>query len=143
MKAYSHDLRERVVRAVDQGYKRADIIKVFGVSRATIKRDLKQRRETGELRVRPIPGRPSQKFAPLQQGLVAQLESFPDATLEAHCQLWEQEHGLRVSTTTMGRAIRRVGWTRKKRHWVPQNATKRPEQRGENTSSNLMLVSSS
>jgi transposase len=26
---------------------------------------------------------------------------------------------LRVSTTTMGRAIRQVGWTRKKRRWVP------------------------
>ena len=142
MKAYSHDLRERVVRAVDQGYKRADISKLLGVSRATIKRYLKQRRETGELGVRPIPGRPSKKFAPLQQGLVAQLETYPDATLEAHCQVWEQEHGLRVSTTTMGRAIRRVGWTRKKRRWVPQNAPKRHEQPGENTSSSLMPVSS-
>ena len=143
MKAYSHDLRERVVRAVDQGYQRADIIKVFGVSRATIKRYLKQRRETGELGARPIPGRPSQKFAPLQQGLVAQLETYPDATLEVHCQVWEQEHGLRVSPTTMGRAIRRVGWTRKKRRWVPQNATKRHEQPGENTLSSSMPTSSS
>ncbi len=38
VKAYSHDLRERVLRAVDQGYQRTDIIKLFGVSRATIKR---------------------------------------------------------------------------------------------------------
>jgi transposase len=38
MKAYSPDLRERVLRAVDQEYQRADIIKLFGVSRATIKR---------------------------------------------------------------------------------------------------------
>lgn len=57
--------------------------------------------------MRPIPGRPSKKIAPLQ--------AYPDATLESYCQLWEQEHGLLVSTTTMGRAIRRVGWTRKKR----------------------------
>ena len=143
MKAYSHDLRERVVRAVDQGYQRADIIKVFGVSRAPIKRYLKQRRETGELGARSIPGRPSKKFAPLQKGLGAQLETYPDATLEAHCQLWEHEHGLRVSPTTMGRAIRRVGWTRKKRRWVPQNATKRHEQPGENTLSSSMPKSSS
>ncbi|WP_220197031.1 helix-turn-helix domain-containing protein [Ktedonospora formicarum] len=47
MRAYSQDLRERVARAVDQGYKRTDIIKLFGVSRATIKRYLKQRRENG------------------------------------------------------------------------------------------------
>ncbi len=114
MKAYSLDLRERVLRAVDQGYKRADIIKLFGVSRATIKRYLKRRRETGEANVKPIPGRPPKKFAPLQAGLVAQLEAYTDATLETHCHFWEQTHGVRVSMSTMSRAIRRVGWTRKK-----------------------------
>lgn len=133
MKAYSVDLREKVLRAVDQGYPRSEIIKLLGVSRATIKRYLKQRRETGNITVRPIPGRPSKKFAPLQAGLVAQLQAYPDATLETHCQIWEQEHGLRVSPTTMGRAIRRVGWTRKKRRWVPLNATKRHEPLGEST----------
>lgn len=51
MKAYSLDLRERIVRAVDQGYKRADSVKLFGVSCATIKRYLKRRRETA--RVKP------------------------------------------------------------------------------------------
>ena len=131
MKAYSVDLREKVLRAVDQGHPRTEIIKLFGVSRATIKRYLKQRRETGNVSVRPIPGRPSKKYPPLLAGLVAQLQAYPDATLEMHCQIWEQEHGLRVSTTTMGRAIRRVGWTRKKRRWVPLNATKRHERPGE------------
>jgi hypothetical protein len=48
-----------------------------------------------------------------------ELQAYPDATLEMHCQIWEQEQGLRVSPTTMGRAIRRVGWTRKKKRWVP------------------------
>ena len=127
MKAYSVDVREKVLRAVDQSYPRSEIIKLLGVSRATIKRYLKQRRETGTISVRPIPGRNSKKFAPLQAGLVAQLQAHPDVTLEIHCQLWEQEHGLRVSTTTMGRAIRRMGWTRKKKRWVPPNATKRHE----------------
>ena len=38
MKAYSQDLREKVLRAVDQDYPRGEIVKVFGVSLATIKR---------------------------------------------------------------------------------------------------------
>jgi transposase len=131
VKAYSVDLRKKVLQAVDQGYPRTEIIKLFGVSRATIKRYLKQRRETGDVSVKAIPGRPSKKYAPLQAGLQAQLQAYPDATLQMHCHMWEQEHGLRVSTTTMGRAIRRLGWTRKKRRWVPLNATKRHEQLGE------------
>lgn len=125
MKAYSQDLRERVVRAEDLGYKRADIIKLFGISRATIKRYLKQRCETGHVRRKPIPGRPAKKSAPLHAGLVAQLEDFPDATLEMHCQLWEQTSGEHVSTSTMSRAIRQVGWTRKKK---ALGATERDEE---------------
>lgn len=141
MKAYSVDLREKVLRAVDQGYPRSEIIKLFGVSRATIKRYLKRRRETGDVSIKPIPGRPSKKYAPLQAGLVAQLQAYPDVTLEMHCQMWEHEHGLRVSTSTMGRAIRHVGWTRKKRHWVPLNVTKRHEQPGESNASSSMPAS--
>jgi hypothetical protein len=66
------------------------------------------------------------KFAPLQAGLVAQLEANSDATLQMHCQIWEQEHGLCVSMTTMGRAIRGVGWTRKNSYktvFTPQHIT--------------------
>jgi len=115
MKAYSPDLRERVLRAVDEGYQRADIIKMFGVSRATIKRYLKLRRETGIVVAKPHPGRPPKKFGPLQVGLIAQLETHDDATLETHCQLWQEQHGVQVSLSPMSRAIKRVGWTRKKR----------------------------
>jgi transposase len=42
MKAYSSDLRERVVRAVDQGKSRSEIVSMLGVSLATIKRYLNQ-----------------------------------------------------------------------------------------------------
>ncbi len=125
MRAYSLDLRERVVRAVDQGYRQTKIIKLFGVSRATIKRYLKQRRETGHLYRKPIPGRPSKKGTSLQAGVVAQLETHADATLEMHCDLWEQTSGVRVSTSTMSRAIRQVGWTRKKK---TVGATERDEE---------------
>jgi transposase len=40
MKAYSQDLRERVLRAVDLGRPRAEVVQLFGVSLATIKRYL-------------------------------------------------------------------------------------------------------
>jgi transposase len=131
MKAYSQDLREKVLRAVDQGKSRREIVDMFGVSLATLKRYLKQRRETGNMLPKPIPGRPSKKYAPLQAGLVAQLQAHPDALLEEHCRLWEEAHGMQVSPTTMSRAIRRVGWTRKKKRWVPLNARRKSEPLGE------------
>jgi transposase len=127
MKAYSLDLREKVLRAVDQGYPREEIVKLLGVSSATIKRYVKQRRETGTVAPKAIPGRPPKKLGPLQAELVAQLQAHDDLRLEDHCHWWEQTHGVKVSTATMSRAIKRVGWTRKKRRWVPLNVVRKSE----------------
>jgi transposase len=100
---------------------------MLGVSLATIKRYLKQRRESGHVRPKAIPGRPAHKGTALQAGLLAQLQAHPDASLATHCELWETEHGMRVSTSTMSRLIQQVGWTRKKSRWQPVNAVRRNE----------------
>ncbi len=130
MKAYSIDLREHVLRAVDQGHSRAEIVQLFGVSLSTLKRYLKQRREQGHVRPKAIPGRTPKKQAQLQAGLEGQLRTHDDATLEQHCALWEQTHGERVSRWTMSRAIKRLDWTRKKSHWQPASATRRSARPG-------------
>ena len=127
MKAYSIDLREKVLRAVDQGYPREEIINLLGVSRATIKRYVKQRRETGSVAPKAIPGRTPQKLAHLQADLAAQLQAHDDLRLEDQCRIFEQTHGVHVSTSTMSEAIKRIGWTRKKRRWVPVNAVSKSE----------------
>jgi transposase len=131
MKAYSEDLRERIVRAIEQGMAREEIVKVFAVSLASIKRYLKQDRETGTLAAKTIPGRPSKKLVALQLGVREQLETTPDATLEQQCEQWEERSGTRVSTATMSRAIRRIGWTRKKKRWEPVSEMKRSAAGGE------------
>ena len=115
MRAYSQDLRRRILRAVDQERSRAEIIKTFDVSRSTIKRYLKLRRETGDVKPKAIPGRPSKKGAALQAGLFSQLETHTDATLVEHCQFWEASHGIQVSSATMSRAIHQLNWSRKKK----------------------------
>lgn len=63
MKAYSKDLRLRVLAAVDWGMPRAQVAKTFGVSVSTIKRYLRLRRETGDVQPKPIPGPPARKRA--------------------------------------------------------------------------------
>lgn len=114
MKAYSEDLRSRIVHAVDQGKSRAEIVATFQISQATIRRYLKLRRETGALRAKRIPGRPAKKRLAVQVQVSTQLEMYPDATLEEHCRLWEAAHRVEVSASTMSRAIKQLNVTRKK-----------------------------
>ncbi|MGN6359785.1 MAG: IS630 transposase-related protein, partial [Thermomicrobiales bacterium] len=78
MKAYSEDLRQRVVAAVDAGMPRPEVAHVFQVSVATIKRYLKQRREAGHLRPGHSPGR-TPVIAPDQYpALATQVAAHPD-----------------------------------------------------------------
>src|SRR5947209_16395237 len=112
MRAYPQDLRQQVLRAVDEGISRAQIMDLFEVSRATIKRYVKQRRETGSVLPRPIPGRPPRKRAALQMGVQALLEARPEASQQEYCHWWEAEHGMCVSRASMSRAIHALGWVR-------------------------------
>jgi transposase len=115
MKAYSKDLRIRVLDALDRGTPRADVVRLLGVSSPTITRWRRRRRETGSLAASPRPGPPGPKRAALRAGLLPQLAAHPDATLEQHCTRWEAARGVRVSPATMSRAITRdLGWPRKR-----------------------------
>lgn len=115
MKAYSQDLRKRVVEAVDAGISKAEVAKTFSVSAASINRWLRLRRETQKLEPKPIAGRPSIKGRALDEGLVEQLREHPDATIAEHCQLWEERTLSKVSQATMSRAVKRAAWPLKQK----------------------------
>jgi transposase len=115
MKAYSQDLRERIVQSVDEGKTQAETAQLFKVSLKTVERYIRQRREKGHLLPKPIPGRPPIKRAALQAKLQPQLEKKPDATLQEHCEAFEAETGNKVSISTMSRAIDGLKWTVKKK----------------------------
>jgi transposase len=57
MKAYTIDLREKVLAALDRGMARHAVAETFDLDPSTIKRWLRLRRETGAVAPRPIPGR--------------------------------------------------------------------------------------
>src|SRR5919205_4154129 len=113
MKAYSRDLRIRALDALDGGTPRPEVIRLFGVSTATLTRWRRRQRETGSLAESPRSGPPGRKTVGLSSALPARLADQPDATLEEHCQWWAGEAGVRVSHATMSRALTRLGWTRK------------------------------
>lgn len=124
MKAYSTDLRERIVRAVERGMTKSQAARTFAVSLATVKNYVRQVQTSGSLAAKPIPGRP--RGIPREQdaALVAELRARPDATLAELVATWRATHRAAVSVATMSRAIKRVRWTRKKRLWVPMSATR-------------------
>lgn len=114
MKAYSEDLRERVVRAVAIGTPRDAVSAMFAVSVPTITRWLRLQRETGSLARRPVPGPVAVKTEALMAALPERLIGHADATLGEQCSWWREVAGVAVSTATMSRALTRLGCTRKK-----------------------------
>jgi len=116
MNTYSKDLRYKTLAAIDRGVPRREVQDLFGVSRSTIKRWLKRRRQTGDVDIHKIPGRPSVKGKALRQWLPSQLKTNPDLTLREHCEAFEDESGVEVSEATMSRSIARLpgGWPLKK-----------------------------
>ncbi len=110
--------------AVDAGMSKSEAARTFGVGLATIKRYAALRRAYGTLDPRPIPGRPATIRPEQQEVLWAQLTAYPAAFLNEHCALFAVTTGVQVHPSTIGRAIRKLGWTRKKGRWVPPSATR-------------------
>lgn len=121
MKAYSLDLRERIVHAVcAQGLRPRVVAERFAVGLTTVKRYVRLA-EASALTPKRRPGRSrTRRIRPEHDAILwAQLEAHDDATLAWHCRRWADTQGVMVSEATMSRAITRLGWTRKKSHWQP------------------------
>ena len=125
MRAYSTDLKECLVRAVADGLPMREAARRFHVAVNTMKRAVVQQRETGSLERKPIPGYPRRIGPEREAALRERLEAAPDATVLEHCAWWAEHQGQQLSEATMWRAMRRLGWTHKKNHWQPANATRR------------------
>jgi transposase len=111
----SDDVRERALAAVDDGHRVVDVAELYRVDASTIRRWRRQRTATGTHRARPRPGRTRLIGPGDEPALLAQVAAHPDATLAAHCALWQGTTGVVVSVPTMGRALQRLGVTLKKR----------------------------
>jgi transposase len=90
MKAYAESLRERVVAAIERGTRRCDVVETLAVSLRTIKRWLKQQRETGDPAAKPIPGPPAIKRGAPLEALLEPLAEHANATLAEYC-AWRHE----------------------------------------------------
>src|SRR5262245_75096 len=81
MRAYSTDLRERMVRAVASGQPMGEAARRFEVGVNSVKHYVLQQQATGSLTPKPIPGRPRTIGPQYDAILLARLAEAPDATV--------------------------------------------------------------
>jgi transposase len=143
MRASSTDLKERLVRAVAEGQPMREAARRCDVAVTTVKRAVVQARETGSLERKPIPGRPREITREQEATLRTRLEAAPDATVLEHGAWWAEQSGQQLSEATRWRAMRRLGWTHKTRHWQPASATSRRARSGARPSRTSTRSSSS
>src|SRR5262245_31312952 len=120
MKAYSQDLRERVVQACDaQRGNRQEIADLFGVSTSWIRRLLQRRRTTGSYAAKRHAGGAVKMTPERRERLVVLVSEQPDATLaELHERLAAPVH-----LSTIARTLLRLALTVKKKSAAPPSRT--------------------
>lgn len=107
-----NEARNLLVDARERGCGPKEVARAFGVSEPTVRRLVRQRRETGsvELRTSGRGRKPALSAADLE-ALDAWVEAHPDATVaEANRAL-----GLGVSDETVRKAVVSLGWVYKKK----------------------------
>ena len=114
MRAYSTDLRERVLADCDAGTGTRAVAEKYRVSPAWVRR-LKQRRRNGELAPRSSRNRRQRTLVPYYDRIRELIAACPDLTLaELHAQL-----KVVVGLTTLWEAVKLLGLTLKKKSSVP------------------------
>ena len=108
-------LRQQVVHAYTTGLVKtyAEAAEMFGLGPATVSRLLRLQRETGDVVPRPNPG--GRRRAVDDDWLRAHALACPDALLRERVDDWLEHSGKRVHLSTMSDAMKRLGWTHKKR----------------------------
>jgi len=123
MKAYSEDLRRKIVDAIERGMPKAQAARTFGVGVSTVKRYATRAQRGEPLEPGKAPGKRPKMDEKVSKLLQEDLKERPFVTLRERCNYMEAISGVSVSRSTMCRAIARLGKTRKKGGEAPPSET--------------------
>jgi transposase len=123
MKAYSVDLRQKIVEALSTGTPKAQVARAFGVGLSTVKRYAGKVQRGEGLTPRKSPGKRRKVDGTAQRLLERDLEQRPTATLAQRRELLAGVAGVEVSDSTVSRTLRHMGFSRKKDRWERESAT--------------------
>ena len=116
--SYSIDLRERVIRYIEEGGSKIEASRIFNVCRMTIYKWLKKKVEKGTLKDDP-PKRGWKKLEP--SALLAYVQEHPDGRLADYA------NHFGASIPSVYEALKRLKITRKKRPHFTKNGVKKNE----------------
>jgi transposase len=124
MKAYSEDLRRKVVEAVEQrGMGKSDAARSFGVSLSSVKRYVGKARQGNSLSPKKHPGPRPKIDEKARRLLEADVEERPALPLRERGRFLERVAGVSVSESTLSRLLRRMGFSPKEGRWVRPRGT--------------------
>ncbi len=125
MKAYSLDLRQRVLAACQSAERTLpQVATQFSVSVSFISKLLHRQRTGASVAALPHRGGPAPILGAGALGQLTEcLQQQPDATLAELGQALVAAGGPAVSRATLSRAVTGLGWRRKKRVSTPPSAT--------------------
>lgn len=121
---YSHPLalRERVVAHVEEGHTHRATAKHFQVSIKFVNDMVKLKRETGSLIGKGYPGKKGQGKLELHKvWLRARIAEQDDITLDQLARELKEQFDPDVRRWSVGRVLRQLGLSHKKRHSMPEN----------------------
>jgi transposase len=130
MKAYSEDLRQKVVQAVQQrGTSKSEAARLFGISLSSVKRYTTLADRGESLTPRKGGGRPPIADELTTKLLEDDIRTRPAATLKERRHFLERLAGKSLSEPTLRRLLKRMGFSRKKGlwgRWNEMNGKERP-----------------
>ena len=121
MKAYSADLRERVLQDCDAGTGTRAVARKYRVSESWVRRLKQVRRQTGRVAPATQARGPAATWATHAEAIREAARHAPDATLDEYC----VRFALPLSRSVPARALAALGLSRKKSRSGPASRTAR------------------
>ena len=113
MRAYSEDLRKKIVSAIERGMPKSQAARIFDVSLSSVKRYARSARRGEPLTPKKSPGRPRKADEKARALLEEDVMERPAATISQRRRFLEHIMGTTLSDSTVRRLMKRLGFTQK------------------------------
>jgi transposase len=123
MKAYSEDLRKKIVSAIERGMPKAQAARLFDVSLSSVKRYSRTARRGEPLTPKKSPGRPRKADEKARALLEQDVKERPAAPIGQRRRFLEHITGTPLSDSTVRRLMKRMGFSQKNGVWGRWNET--------------------